>query len=89
MANSLNREAYAEVYVGAGDPHYVLYDDSFGVSLASQIGSRNSRGSQSIPAYDASLRKHYIIADNILYFNVYREQDANANKDLVSKVYGQ
>lgn len=88
MANNLNREAYAEVYVGAGDPHYVLYDDSFGVSLATQIGSRNSRGSQSIPAFDAEMHKHYIIADNILYFKVYHEQDANANKDLVSKVYG-
>lgn len=88
MANKLNREAYAEVYVGAGDPHYVLYDDSFGVSLASQIGSRNSRGSQAVPAYDAELNKHYIIADNIMYFKVYREQDAAANKDLVSMVYG-
>jgi outer membrane protein W len=88
MADNLNREAYAEVYVGAGDPHYVLYDDAFGVSLATQIGSRNSRGAQSLAAYDANLKKHYIVADNILYFNVIREKDASAKQELVSKVYG-
>lgn len=88
MADNLNREAYAEVYVGAGDPHYVLYDDAFGVSLATQIGSRNSRGSQSLAAYDANLNKHYIIADNIMYFNVVREKDETAKQELVSRVYG-
>ena len=88
MTNNLNREAYAEVYVGSGDPHYVLYDGTMGVNLASQIGSRNVRGSQAIPAYDANLRKHYIIADTVRYFKVYHEQDADANKDLVAKVYG-
>lgn len=88
MAGNLNREAYAEVYVGAGDPHYVLYDDAFGVTLATQIGSRNSRGSQSLVAYDANLKKHYIIADNILYFNVVREKDETAKQELVSRVYG-
>lgn len=87
MATNLNREAYAEVYVGSGDPHYVLFDSSYGSNLANQIGSRNARGVQAIPAYDANLKKHYIIADNMLYLNVVYEKDPTAKPELVAMVY--
>lgn len=81
----LNREAYAEVYVGAGDPHYVLADKTYGADMASQIGSRNTRGVQAIPAYDKEGKsKHYLIADNIMYFTVFNELSEGAIDALVS-----
>lgn len=80
-----NREVYAEAYVGFNDPHYILYNGGYGEDIANQIGSRNSRGAQAIPEVDNKGVNNgvYLIADNILYFKVVSEKDANAIAPLV------
>ena len=80
-----NREVYAQVFLSLDEtPHYVLADKSYGQNMASQLGSRNIRGSQAIPAYDEQGNSQYIIADNIAYFYVKHEKDADLNEAIIN-----
>ena len=85
IVKGTNREVYAEVYLSLDEtPHYVLPNKGYGQNLATQIGSRNMRGVQAVPAYDKDGNSQYIIADNIAYFIVKREKDTDLNEAIMS-----